>query len=65
MRGLVSWASITPDSSDFLNGRLRAPNSKDVFDIMELLVNGSVGVTSDEEDPMDFLFEGLLPVGNV
>jgi hypothetical protein len=65
MRRLVSWASITTDSSDFLNGRLRAPNSKDVFDIMELLVNGSVGVTSEEEDPMDFLFEGLLPVGNV
>lgn len=65
MRRLVSRAGITTDSSDFLNGMLMAPNSKDVFDVSELLVNGSVGVTSDKDNPMDFLFEGLLPVGDV
>ena len=65
MRGLVSWASITTDSSDFLDGRLMAPDSKYVFDVMQFLVNRSVAVTSKEEDPMDFLFERLLPVGNI
>jgi len=61
---LVSWTSVTTNRGDFLDGRFRASNSEDVFDLLKFLVNGSAGVTSEEEDAMDFGFEALLPIGN-
>ena len=64
MCGLVSWTSVTTNRGDFLDGRFRASNSEDGFDLLKFLVNGKGGVTSEEEDAMNFFFEGLLPIGN-
>jgi len=61
---LVSRTSVTTNSGDFFEGRFRASNSEDIFNLLELLVNGSAGVTSEEEDAMNFGFERLLPIGN-
>jgi len=58
------WTSVTTNRGDFLDGRFRASNSEDGFDLLELLVNGGAAVTSEEEDAMNFGFEGFLPIGN-
>ena len=65
MCGLVTWTSVTTNRGDFFDGRFRASNSEDVFDLLKFVVNGRGGVTSEEEDAVNFGFEGFFPIGNV